>query len=68
MIVVDKLGNNVLHIASSNVLDKACLRHCHIGHVNKKRIAQLQNDGVLESFNLKLDDTCESCLLGKITK
>ena len=68
VMVVDNLGNNVLHIDSSNGLDKACLWHYHLGHVNKKRIAQLQKDGVLESFELKSDDTCESCLLGKMTK
>ena len=47
VMVVDNLGNNVLHIDSSNGLDKACLWHCRLGHVNKKRIAQLQKDGVL---------------------
>ena len=65
--VVDNLGNNVLQIDSSNDLDKACLWHCRLGHVNKKRIAQLQKDGVLESFDLNSDDTCESWLLGKMT-
>ncbi|GJS70550.1 retrotransposon protein, putative, ty1-copia subclass [Tanacetum coccineum] len=39
-----------------------------LGHVNKKRIAQLQKNGVLESFDFKSDDVCESCLLGKMTK
>ena len=39
-----------------------------VGYVNKKRIAQLQKDGKLESFDLKDDDVCESCLLGNITK
>nr|GEV38605.1 hypothetical protein [Tanacetum cinerariifolium] len=42
--------------------------HSHLGHVNKKRIAQLQKDEVLESFDFKSDDVCESCLLGKMTK
>ena len=68
MLVVDNLGNDVLCIDSSNSLDKACLWHCRLGHVNKKRIAQLQKDGVLESFDLRDDDVCESCLLGKMTK
>ena len=53
VMVVDNLENNVLHIDSSNVLDKACLWHSRRGHVNKKRIDQLQKDGVLESFYLK---------------
>ena len=68
VMVVDNLGNNVLHIDLSNGLDKACLWHCRLGHVNKKRIAQLQKDGLLESFDLRHDEVCESCLLGKMTK
>ncbi|CAH1436470.1 unnamed protein product [Lactuca virosa] len=68
--VVDNLGNNVLCIDSSsnNNLDKASLWHCRLRHVSKKRIRQLQKDGVLESFDLKSDDSHESCLLGKMTK
>ncbi|CAH1452842.1 unnamed protein product [Lactuca virosa] len=50
--VVDNLGNNVLCIDSSTSLDKASLWHCRLGHVSKKRIGQLQKDGVLESFDL----------------
>ncbi|GJW83992.1 retrotransposon protein, putative, ty1-copia subclass [Tanacetum coccineum] len=61
-------GNVILNVGSSNELDKSKLWHSHLGHVNKKHIAQLQKDGVLESFNFKSDDVCESCLLGKMTK
>ena len=68
VIVVDNLGNDVLCVDSSNSMDKSCLWHCRLGHVNKKRIAQLQKDRVLESFDLRDDDVCESCLLGKMTK
>ncbi|GJU45980.1 retrotransposon protein, putative, ty1-copia subclass [Tanacetum coccineum] len=61
-------GKMILNVGSSNELDKSKLWHSRLGHVNKKRIAQLQKDGVLESFNFKSDDVCESCLLGKMTK
>ncbi|GKB54983.1 putative RNA-directed DNA polymerase [Tanacetum coccineum] len=61
-------GNMILNVGSSNELDKSKLWHSRLGHVNKKRIAQLQKDGVLESFDFKSDDVCESCLLGKMTK
>ncbi|GJR71161.1 retrotransposon protein, putative, ty1-copia subclass [Tanacetum coccineum] len=61
-------GNVILNVGSSNELDKSKLWHSRLGHVNKKRIAQLQKDGVLESFEFKSDDVCESCLLGKMTK
>ena len=68
MNVVDNSGNNELDIDSSNELDKACLWHCRLGHVSKKRIGELQKVGVLELFDLRPDDTCESRLLGKMTK
>ena len=41
VICVDNLGNNVFHIDSSTGVDKECLWHCCIRHINKKRIAQL---------------------------
>nr|GEU73779.1 hypothetical protein [Tanacetum cinerariifolium] len=61
-------GNVILNVVSSHDLDKSKLWHFRHGRVNKKRMAQLQKDGVLESFDLKSDDACESCLLGRMTK
>nr|GEV00077.1 hypothetical protein [Tanacetum cinerariifolium] len=61
-------GNVILNVGLSNVLDKSKLWHSRFRHVNKKRITQLQMDGVLESFDFKSDDVYESCLLGKMTK
>ncbi|GJU73181.1 hypothetical protein Tco_1264586 [Tanacetum coccineum] len=49
-------GNVILNVGSSNELDKSKLWHSRLGHINKKRIAQLQKDGVLESFDFKSDD------------
>ncbi|GJR97851.1 retrotransposon protein, putative, ty1-copia subclass [Tanacetum coccineum] len=49
-------GNVILNVGSSNELNKSKLWHSRLGHVNKKRIAQLQKDGVLESFDFKSDD------------
>ncbi|GJT77139.1 retrotransposon protein, putative, ty1-copia subclass [Tanacetum coccineum] len=59
------IGNNdnlSLNVGSSNELDKSKLWHSHLGHINKKRIAQLQKDGVLESFDFKSDDISEDLL------
>ncbi|GKC20519.1 retrotransposon protein, putative, ty1-copia subclass [Tanacetum coccineum] len=64
---ISHIGNVILNVGSSNELDKSKLWHSHLGHINKKRIAQLQTDRVLESFDFKSDDVCESCLLGKMT-
>ncbi|GKF87150.1 retrotransposon protein, putative, ty1-copia subclass, partial [Tanacetum coccineum] len=44
------------------------LWHCHLAHINKKRIKQLQQDGLLKSTDDESFDKCESCLSGKITK
>lgn len=58
-----------MNVGSSNSeLDKSCLWHCRPGYISKKCIAKIQSDGILESFDLKSDDVCESCLLGKMTK
>ena len=54
--------------SSKDGLDKTYLWHCRLGHINKKRIAKLQLDGSLESFDITSYDECESCLLGKMTK
>jgi hypothetical protein len=44
------------------------LWHYRLGHIGKKRIERLHKDGLLKSFDYKLIETCESCLLGKMTK
>ena len=53
---------------SKNGLDKLSLWHGRLGHINKTRIAKLQADGILESFDHESNEVCESCLLGKMTK
>ena len=52
----------------SNELNPTYFWHCHLGHVNKKRISRLHKDGVLGSFDLGSYETCESCLRGNMTK
>jgi hypothetical protein len=42
--------------------------HCHLGHIGKKRMQKLHNDGVLQSFDLESIDTCEACRMGNMTK
>ena len=43
------------------------LWHCRLGHIGKKRMQKLHNDGVLQSLDFESFDTCEACLIGKIT-
>ena len=43
------------------------LFHYRHSHISWKRMKKLHNDGLLNSFDLELFETCE-CLVGKMTK
>jgi hypothetical protein len=49
-------------------LNPTFIWHCCLGHINEKRIERLHKDGLLNSFNFESFETCESCLLEKMTK
>ena len=51
-----------------NDLSSTYLWHCRLGHVSRKRIQKLHDDGLLDSSGLEPFDICESFLLGKLTK
>ncbi|KAJ9547425.1 hypothetical protein OSB04_019968 [Centaurea solstitialis] len=63
-------NREVYHISkrSKEIEDQTYLWHCRLGHINKKRIEQLQKGGLLGSFDFRPFDNCESCLSGKMTK
>src|SRR4051812_26493501 len=42
--------------------------HCHLGHVGIKRMEKLHKDGLLDSLDFGSLDTCEPCLMGKMTR
>ena len=44
------------------------LWHCHLGHIAVKRMKKLHADRLLESLDYESFDTCEPCLMGKMTK
>ena len=44
------------------------LWHCRLGHIGVKRMKKLHVDGLLESLDYESFDTCESSLMGKLTK
>jgi hypothetical protein len=70
--VLDLEDNYVCNINVKKVrlndLNPTFIWHCRLGHINKKRIERLHNDGLLNSFDFESFDTCESCLLEKMTK
>ena len=39
-----------------------------LGHISNKCMQKLHKDGVLTSFDFESFDTCEACLMGKMTK
>ncbi|CAD6261418.1 unnamed protein product [Miscanthus lutarioriparius] len=48
--------------------DAECF-HCHgKGHISENRMKRLHSDGLLTSFDFESYETCEACLLGKMTK
>ncbi|GJR10767.1 zinc finger, CCHC-type containing protein [Tanacetum coccineum] len=47
-------------------LDSALLWHCRLGHINKKRIENLQHDGLLISTDIKSFEKCVTCMSGKM--
>ncbi|KAJ9552277.1 hypothetical protein OSB04_016322 [Centaurea solstitialis] len=63
-------NNEIYHISkrSKDIEDQTYLWHCRLGHVNKKRIEKLLKEGLLDPFDYKPFDNCESCLSGKKTK
>ena len=44
------------------------LWHYHLGHIRVKCMKKLHADGLLESLDYESFDTCEPCLMGKMTK
>src|ERR1041385_1374565 len=42
--------------------------HCLLGHISIKRMKKLHKDGLLESLDFGSLDTCEPCLMGKMTR
>ena len=50
-----------------NVSD-SYLWHCRLGHINQNRMNKLVKEGLLDLSDCESLPTCESCLLGKMTK
>jgi hypothetical protein len=51
-----------------NDLSHTYIWHCRLGHISEKRMKKLHNVGLLTSFDFESYETCEACLLGKMTK
>ena len=51
-----------------NDLSPTYMWHCRLGHISENRMKKLHSDGLLTSFDFESYETCEACLLGKMTK
>nr|GEU35783.1 retrotransposon protein, putative, Ty1-copia subclass [Tanacetum cinerariifolium] len=63
--------NSIYNVSNKRVkhnLDSTYLWHCRLAHISKKRIENLQQDGLLKSTDKESFDQCESCLSGKMTR
>nr|GEW44487.1 retrotransposon protein, putative, Ty1-copia subclass [Tanacetum cinerariifolium] len=49
-------------------LDSTLLWHYRFGHINKKRIEKLQQDGLLDLTEIKSLEKCVSCMSGKMAR
>ena len=65
--------HNLLQIEHTNKRKKddenlTYLWHCRLGHISENKLRTLHKEGLLEPFDFESYPTCESCLLGKMTK
>jgi hypothetical protein len=68
MLLILSVCNINVKRAQLNDLNPTFIWSCRLGHINEKHIERLHKDGLLSSFDFESFDTCESCLLGKVTK
>jgi hypothetical protein len=70
--VLDLENKSVCNInakrARLNDLNPTFIWYCRLDHINEKRIGRPHKDCLLSSFDFESFDTCESYLLGKMTK
>ena len=64
---------NVMNISSNkrprlDCVSDGYLWHCRLGHINKNRMSKLVREDILDVDDCESLLTCESCLLGKMTK
>jgi hypothetical protein len=66
-------GETQIHITDPkhrkmNDMNYTYLWPCRLGHISEKGMKKLHSDGLLESFDYESFDTCEPCLMEKMTK
>ncbi|GKB90417.1 retrotransposon protein, putative, ty1-copia subclass, partial [Tanacetum coccineum] len=59
---------NVSNKRAKHRLDSYYLWHCHLGHINKKRMDMLQRDGLLQPTHDESHEKCKSCISRKMAR
>ena len=72
-IYISDVSNPILNVNDNKKqkrdnLKSSFLWHCCLSHISERRMTKLHRCGSLGSFHYESFDTCESCLLGKMTK
>ena len=65
------LDDNVFHVNNKRKrenFNNTLLWHYRLGHVSESRISKLYKEKFLEPYEYESLGTCESCLMGKMTK
>nr|GEX63258.1 retrotransposon protein, putative, Ty1-copia subclass [Tanacetum cinerariifolium] len=57
---------NVSNKRAKRALESLYMRHCRLGHINKKHIDKLQRDGILQPTHDESLEKCKSCISGKM--
>ena len=65
------LDDNIFHIGNKRKRDdinNTLLWHCRLGHISETRINKLYKDNFFDPYDYESLETCESCLMDKMTK
>ena len=67
------MDDNIFHIDKNRKckrddINNTLLWHCRLGHISEARINKLYKEKFFDPYDYKSVGTCESCLMGKMTK
>jgi hypothetical protein len=65
-------NNTHIHNVNAKIIKlnddiSAYMWHCRLSHIDVKRMKKLHSDGLLKSLDFESFETCEPCLMGKMT-
>ena len=64
-------NDNIFHVSNKRKRDdvnNTLLWHCRLGHISETRINKLYKENFFDPYDYESLGTCESCLMGKMTK